>query len=164
MNASQKSELEQIYGTPFIDKKAPGYYPVLRAFKTPILKSNILLDKAAFYIRERMAIESAIKELAFAMVALATYVFMQYLGRIVSLQGFGSLISLALISAIVYNFFKASLKSLTPGLIFLVGGLVLLETNIHHQYFKFISSHAVDYIIGTGALFIALALFKTEKN
>ena len=110
-----------------------------------------------------MSIDAVIKELSFAIVALVTYVFMQNSGRIASLKGLGSLIGLVLIAALVYNLFKASTKSLTPGVVCLVGGLVLLSSAIHHQYFKFLSTESIEYIIGSGALFIGISLFKSEN-
>ncbi len=66
---------------------------------------------------DRLSIDTVIKELTFAFVALLTYVFMQHSGRITSLKGFGYLIGFVLISAVVYNLYKASFKSLMPGLL-----------------------------------------------
>ena len=159
MSLYKMSDLEKIYGTPYIDKKAPGYYPI-----DTKRKSNFILDTALDYLKKRLSVDAVIKEFSFATVALITYVFMQNSGRIKSLGGFGYLIGLTLILAIAYNLFKASLKSLTPGLICLAGGLVLLSSNIHHQYFKFLSNDMINSIIGLGAFFIALSLFKSDND
>lgn len=163
MNPFEKSDLERIYGTPFIDKKAPGYYPMV-AKKSSDLKMPFILDKAWFYIQERLSIDAIIKELSFASVAVATFMYMQISGRLLGLGGFGYLIGLMLVVASVYNLFKASFKSLAPGVICLVGGLVLLSVKADVSYLKFLSVTAVNYIIGMGALFIAFALFKSERD
>ena len=159
MSLYKMSNLEKIYGTPYIDKKAPGYYPIEINRKT-----NFIVDAALNFLKERLSIDAVIKEFSFATVAMVTYVFMQNSGRIKSLGGFGYLIGLTLISAIIYNLFKASIKSLAPGLICLVVGLVLLSSNMHHQYLKFLSNDMLNSIIGIGAFFIALSLFKSNTN
>lgn len=164
MNPYEKTDLEKIYGTAFIDRKQEGFYPLELTKKPAFKKSNFILDTAIFYLKERLSIDTVIKELTFATVAIITYVFMQNSGRIASLKGFGYIIGLVLICAMIYNLYKASIKSLAPGLMCLVGGLVLLSSNLHHQYFKFISNDAINYIIGMGALFIALSLFKAEND
>lgn len=163
MNPFEKSDLERIYGTAFIDKKAPGYYPIVEK-KHSDVKMPFILDKAWFYIQERLSIDAIIKELSFACVALATFIYMQISGRLLGLGGFGYLIGLVLVVALSYNLFKASFKSLAPGLICLVGGLVLLSVKADISYLKFLSVSTVNYIIGIGALFIAFALFKSEMD
>ena len=57
-----------------------------------------------------------------------TYIYMQASGRISTLGLFGQFIELILITAVGYNLFKASLKSLAPGIICLVGGGVTEES------------------------------------
>ncbi len=163
MNYSSKTELERLYGTPYIDRKPEGYYPVQNA-PTKTSSMQFISDSALFYFKERLSIDAAIKEITFALIALVTYLFMQHSGRINSLKEFGYLIGVILISAMAYNFYKASFKSLAPGLFCLLGGLFLLSSKIHQQFFGFLSNTSIEYIIGTGAFFIALSLFKTENN
>ena len=164
MYPNEKNGLEKIYGTPYLDQKAPGYYPILAKKKKPIFKSNFILDSATFYLAQRLSIDTVIKELSFALVALITYLFMQSSGRIKSLGEFGYIIGALLIGALFFNLFKASIKSLTPGLLCLVGGLVLLSDTIHFQCLKFISKEAINYVIGAGAFFVAMSLFKSEND
>ena len=162
MNLYEKTDLEKIYGTPYIDKRALGYYP-MAVNKKPVFKSPVLIDAALRYLKERLSIDAVIKELSFAMVALVTYIFMQNSGRIKSLHSFGYLIGITLLCAITYNLFKASMKSLAPGLMCLVGGLVFLSSD-YQQYFKFLSNEMINYIIGLGAFFIGLSLFKANNE
>lgn len=157
-------DFEKVYGSSYINKKEPGYYPILAKEKNTSSKTNFIFDSMFFYIQDRLSIDSIIKELSFSLVALFTYVFMHYSGRMVKLGDFGIIISFVLVAAMAYNFFKASLHSLAPGVICLVGGLVLLSSSIHQSYFKFISVNSIDYMIGAGAFFIALSLFKSERN
>lgn len=160
----EKTDLQRIYGSDYIDQKAPGFYPVEVNKKRSPVKSFFILDSALLYLQERLSIDTVIKELSFAFVAIITYIYMQNSGRVAALDGFGNLIALTLIAAMAYNLFKASMKSLAPGVICLVGGLVLVSTNIHHQYFKFLSVDMINYIIGTGAFFIGLSLFKSGND
>lgn len=165
MDLYKRNELQTIYNSAnALDRNKPDFYLTDRQVNRVYSKSNFILDSAIFFVKEHLSIERVIKELTFAFIALATYFFMQYTGRISSLKGFGYLIGLTLISAIVYNLYKASFKSLAPGLFCLVGGLFLLASNTHQQFFKFLSNDSIEYIIGTGALFIALSLFKTSDN
>lgn len=161
MNHSPKSDLEQIYKTPYIDRPAPGYYPLIRTKKNK-LPLNYLTDLSLYFFKERLSIDAVIKELTFALVALATYLFMQYSGRITSLKGFGTLIGAMLVFSLFYNLYKASFKSLAPGLMCIGFGLALLTTNLHQQFFNFLSKEMIEYIIGAGAFFVALSLLKTE--
>ncbi|KTC94912.1 hypothetical protein [Legionella feeleii] len=163
MNTNEKSEFERIYGTSLMTNPAANYYPAEYSSEKTHYKAPTLLDKAFFHVKEKMAIDYAIKEISFAVVALITYVFMQNTGRIASLKGFGSLIGIVLLCALAYNLFKASLKSLAPGVVCLVGGLVLLATNIHQQFFTFLTKESIEYIIGAGAFFIAMALFESNN-
>lgn len=164
MNRQEKSKVEQLYGLPSLDAISKDYNAHFSKKNKPFLKSNFIVDSFIFYMRERLSIDSIIKELAFVLVAIATYLFMQKTGRFDTLQGFGSLIGITLLVAMVYNLFKASMKSLAPGVLCLVGGLVLLSPALHVHYFKFISKETIDYIIGTGAFFIGLSLFKSESD
>ncbi|MBX9703485.1 MAG: hypothetical protein K2X39_04970 [Silvanigrellaceae bacterium] len=164
MFSSENKAFQNIYKMPSLEKRE--YHPIDRSGgieKRSFLKAELLFDSAVSHLKERLSIDAVIKELSFSIVALVTYVFMQNSGRIDSLKGLGSLIGLVLIAALVYNLFKASTKSLTPGVVCLVGGLVLLSTNIHQEYFKFLSNQSIEYIIGVGALFIGMALFKSEN-
>ncbi|WP_019218371.1 hypothetical protein [Legionella tunisiensis] len=154
MNSSEHSEFERIYGTSLIPRQGTGSYPVESSPFGTNYKAPSLLDKAFFHVKEKLAIDSVVKELSFAFVALATYVFMQNTGRIVSLKGFGSLIGIVLLCALAYNLFKASFKSLAPGVVCLVGGLVLLATNLHQQFFTFLTKDSIEYIIGAGAFLL----------
>ncbi len=156
--------MQTIYNGSFFEGRATSSYPVERKELPPVSKSNFIMDSALFYVLERLSIDAVIKELTFASVALLTYLFMQHSGRITSLKGFGYLIGFVLVSAVVYNLYKASFKSLMPGLLCLVGGLFLLASNIHQQFFKFLSNDSIEYIIGMGALFIAFSLFKTSES
>ncbi|STX88345.1 hypothetical protein [Legionella feeleii] len=164
MNTNEKSEFERIYGTSLMPHQSAGYYPIVSSSDRVNFKAPTLLDKAFFHIKEKMAIDYAIKEISFAFVALITYVFMQNTGRIASLKGFGSLIGIVLLCALAYNLFKASLKSLAPGVACLVAGLVLLATNLHQQFFTFLTKDSIEYIIGTGAFFIATSLFGSDNK
>lgn len=164
MNTNEKSEFERIYGTSLISHHGTGSYPVEASPFETKYKAPSLLDKAFFHVKEKMAIDYAIKEISFAVVALITYVFMQNTGRIASLKGFGSLIGIVLLCALAYNLFKASFKSLAPGVVCLVGGLVLLATNLHQHFFTFLTKESIEYIIGTGAFFIAMALFGYDNK
>ncbi|WP_347252563.1 hypothetical protein [Legionella sp.] len=64
---------------------------------------QFFMDVALSSFKQRLSIDAIIKELTFAFIALSTYLFMQNSGRIQSLKGFGSLIGIALIAALVYN-------------------------------------------------------------
>jgi len=165
MDFYKKNELQTIYNsTNAIDKNKADFYSTERQVNRVYPKSNFILDSAIFFVKERLSIDNIIKELTFTFIALTTYFFMQYTGRISSLKGFGYFIGLMLISAAVYNLYKASFRSLAPGLFCLIGGLFLLTSNIQQQFFKFLSTDSIEYIIGIGALFIALSLFKTSDN
>ncbi|KTD32210.1 hypothetical protein Lnau_3121 [Legionella nautarum] len=161
MDNSQKTDLEQIYKTPYIDRPAPGYYPLVRAKKNK-LSLPYITDLSIYFFKERLSIDTVIKELTFALVALATYLFMQYTGRLTSLKGFGTFIGAMLVFSLFYNLYKAAFKSLAPGLICICFGLSLLTTKLHQQFFIFLSKETIEYIIGGGAFFVALSLLKSE--
>ena len=164
MNPNNKFPSNNLYKLPNLDKLTEQHTPFVERKNNHFNQSNFIVDSAIFYLKERLSIDEVIKELTFSAVAAITYIFMQNTGRIAALKGFGNLIGIMLICAMVYNLYKASFKTLAPGVICLVGGLVLLQTNLFHQFFKFISTETVEYIIGTGAFFIALSLFKTGRS
>lgn len=163
MDYYNKLELEKRYGTPYITQKAEGYYPLEKSKDNKNSKMNFIIDSAVFYFKERLSIDGVIKELTFAFIALTTYVFMQRSGHIKLLDGFGNLIGFLLVTASLYNLYKASFKSLAPGLFCLIGGFVLLETTRLHSLFGFLTKEIIEYIIGIGALFVALSLFKSNN-
>ena len=146
-------------------KKMEGYYPLLEAKpKKGIFKTPGIFESAKAYLLEKISIDSVIRELTCASVALGIYLFMQSPGRLKALLGFVAFIGLTLIFATVYNLFKASFKSLTPGLICLVGGLVLLNTKMHLPYYKWVTTEYLNYIVGLGAFFMALSLLQSEEK
>ncbi len=159
----QCTDLAKVYGSDYIDKRMLGYYP-LEESRKKVRKSSFFVDSVMLCLHEKLSVDFVIRELSFATVALITYLYMQNSGRLSALGSFGHLIEIMLVVAMGYNLFKASLKSLTPGLICLVGGLVCLSGGIHQHYFKFLTHDNIDYIIGMGALFIGLSLMRSDNK
>ena len=163
MKPYQRTDLAKMYGSEYIDKRMDGYSH-LDGNQNKSRKSSLLVSRVMGYLHDKLSIDFIIKELSFATFALMTYIYMQTSGRIGTLGLFGQFIELILITAMGYNLFKASLKSLAPGIICLVGGFILFSTGIHQHYFKFITTDHINYIIGTGSVFIALSLMTSDNK
>ena len=163
MQPYQSTDLAKLYGTHHIDKRMPGYESLDEGRKKP-RKSNFFVDRMILCLHEKLCVDFVIKELTFAGVALITYLYMQHSGRMASMGSFGHLIEFMLIAAVGFNLFKASIKSLAPGLFCLVGGLVCLSGGIHQHYFKFLTTDNINYIVGFGACLIALSLMRSDNK
>jgi hypothetical protein len=159
----QRTDLAKMYGSEYIDKRMNGYSRVGDNQKKS-RKFSFLAGQVTDCLRNKLSIDFIIKELSFGTFALMTYLYMKTSGRIDTLGLFGQFIELILITVIGYNLFKASLKSLTPGIICLLGGFVLFYTGIHQHCFKFLTTDHIDYIIGMGSIFIALSLMTSNHN
>ena len=163
MKPYQRVDLAKMYGSEYIDKRSDGY-SYLDANHKKSGNYSVLVNRVMGALHDKLSIDFIIKELSFATFALMTYIYMQTSGRIGSLGLFGQFIELMLIAATGYNLFKASLKSLAPGIICLVGGFVLLSTGIHQHYFKFLTTNHINYIMGMGSIFIALSLMTSDNK
>lgn len=163
MQDYQYTELAKVYGNDYVANLVRGDTQ-LKTSRGKTLKSSLLVDRAIACLLEKLSIDFVIKELSFATVALVTYLYMQNSGRLSSLSSFGYLIEIMLLVAMGYNLFKASLRSLAPGFICLVGGLVCFPGGIHQHYFKFLTLNNIDYIIGMGAFLIGLSLMRSDNK
>lgn len=163
---SQHTDLVRIYGSQYIDKKMPGHYPISDTqIKSSIEKKpSFFVESIKFYLLDKICIDHVIRELTYASIAFGTFLFMQISGRLTSLSGFGIFIGFFLLFATTYNLFKASFKSLTPGILCLFAGLVLLTSNQDLAYFKWLTHEHLNYLVGMGAFFIAISLLKSENN
>ena len=159
-DAPTSKQLEELYGTKYITEVSPGYKPYSKAPK----KRNPLFDKAIFSLVEKLSIESVVKELVFALIAMATYVFIYHKGMVNDDSFLGYITSIALTIAIVFNLFKAAINSLTPGILCMGLGVALSFRKIPIKNFEFITSDIINLMIGLGAFYIAISLFKSSNN
>lgn len=163
---SQHNDLVRIYGSQYIDKKMPGHYPISDSPQKSSTekKPSFFIESIKYYFLDKICIDRVIRELTYSTIAFSTFLFMQISGRLTSLSAFGIFIGFFLILATVYNLFKASFKSLTPGLLCLFAGLVLLTSNQELSHFKWLTHEHLNYLVGIGAFFIAVSLLNSENN
>ena len=166
MSLYDSRALAKLYGTQHILEPMEGYPPLMnsKSGKKQASSSRVILDKATYYLFEKLSIDFVVKELLFFLVAVSTYLYMHYSGRLTPSGLFGHFIDFFLALAMGLNLFRASLKSLTPGIICLVACLVLLSGNVHKHYFSFLPTDYINYILGFGAMLISISLMASDNR
>lgn len=166
MSPYDSRTLAKIYGTQHILEPMDGYPPLInsKSSKKRTSSSSVILDKATYYLFEKLSIDFVVKELLFFLVAFSTYLYMHYSGRITPIGLFGHFVDFFLALAMGLNLFRASLKSLTPGIICLVCCLIFLSENVHKHYFSFLPTDYINYILGFGAMLIAISLMASDNR
>ncbi len=158
---NQEFELKELYGVDYINKPMIGYEKTYQHKKK---KSEILFNEAWQHIVEKFSIDAVVKEITFAFVAFAVLLYMQHTGKTKSLEDFGVIIQAILAFAGFFNLFKASIKSLFPGLLCMSFGFFLTMHSIQLKLFNFITPDITNIIIGIGAFYIAISLLKSSSN
>lgn len=159
----EKDVLQKIYGSEYIDKVMPGHYPETTTKKRPAFKLPFTLDVALFYLKERLILDQVIREMTFATLGMALFLWMKLSGRMDAMAGLGLILSGIILFSVFYNLFKASFYCLTPGVLCLVSGYVMLKTGWHLPYLKFVTLHHLNGLIAIGAFFSALSLFRSNN-
>lgn len=160
-NQNQGSELQNLYGVSHIDTPMRGYE---KTHNKPAKKSPLIFHHAWQHIIDKLSIDFVVKEITFAFIAFTTLVYMQYIGKTQALDDLGIIVQSILAFAGFYNLFKASIKSLFPGIFCMAFGLFLTKQTMFFKIFHFITPYYQNIIIGIGAFFIAISLIKSSSN
>lgn len=148
-------EIENLYGTKLFDET---YTPANKP-----KSGRKLYDKAVTGILEKLSIDSVVREVSFAVIAMITYAYIFNKGILANDSLIGYFSGVFLVIAIVYNLFKASIHSLAPGLFLLAFSAAMTYRNTPLKNLEFLTPEVLNYMIGIGAFYVAISLLKTPK-